>query len=405
MKSYTVQKGDSLWKIAKMHGVALKDLIAANPQIANPDQIDVGMQIHVPGATEEAAPVETAVPGKSTPTPPSPDLMDVGVEGEEAAPEVVEQPEMATEPTPAAAEMPAPPPPSPAYPSVPKWEGLWKYVVKHGDTMFKIAKQVGVTLDQLKAANPQVPNPDTIYSGQVLNIPSSGLKPKGSNPGPAKKMTKEELTAPIAMPKEELTAPIAMPKEELTKPKEMVTMEKPKVTAPMLPMMPPAPQKPLLDVDANLQFAPHTDLNFQWAPHKENNINVQLQNQQQQQQAQMPATPHHSHNPHHGNPHSEVVAAQKQEMTAPMAMQQEQMMMPYHHPHHPMMMMYIPVSKKKKYHKHNKCHKKMKMKKKCGCHHHHHEHEYHQMMLHHHHMMMQMQHMGTYPRTFYNEEN
>ena len=33
MIRHTVQKGDSLWKIAKMHDVSLEALIAANPQL------------------------------------------------------------------------------------------------------------------------------------------------------------------------------------------------------------------------------------------------------------------------------------------------------------------------------------------------------------------------------------
>lgn len=40
--SYTVQRGDSLSKIAKKHGMSLKELIELNPQITNPDIIYVG---------------------------------------------------------------------------------------------------------------------------------------------------------------------------------------------------------------------------------------------------------------------------------------------------------------------------------------------------------------------------
>jgi uncharacterized YkwD family protein/spore coat assembly protein SafA len=46
------------------------------------------------------------------------------------------------------------------------------YIVRSGDTLWKIASlfQVGVT--ELINANPQIPNPDLIYVGQKINIPS-----------------------------------------------------------------------------------------------------------------------------------------------------------------------------------------------------------------------------------------
>jgi spore coat assembly protein SafA len=49
--TYTVKKGDSLWKIAKKHkdlGFSYQDLIASNPQIKNPDLILPGEKIMIP---------------------------------------------------------------------------------------------------------------------------------------------------------------------------------------------------------------------------------------------------------------------------------------------------------------------------------------------------------------------
>lgn len=42
---YIVKKGDTLWGIARSHGVALADLIAANPQIKNPNLIYPGDRV------------------------------------------------------------------------------------------------------------------------------------------------------------------------------------------------------------------------------------------------------------------------------------------------------------------------------------------------------------------------
>ena len=44
---YTVKQGDTLWGIAKRHGVALQSLIAANPQIKNPNLIYPGNRVRV----------------------------------------------------------------------------------------------------------------------------------------------------------------------------------------------------------------------------------------------------------------------------------------------------------------------------------------------------------------------
>lgn len=67
-RSYTVQPGDYLAKIAAREGVPLNQLIAANPQIKNPNLIYAGQQIHIPGragasAAKPVAPIQA--PGNS----------------------------------------------------------------------------------------------------------------------------------------------------------------------------------------------------------------------------------------------------------------------------------------------------------------------------------------------------
>lgn len=51
--------------------------------------------------------------------------------------------------------------------------GANTYIVRAGDSMYAIAARFGVTLGALKAANPQITNPDMISIGQVLNIPTA----------------------------------------------------------------------------------------------------------------------------------------------------------------------------------------------------------------------------------------
>jgi LysM repeat protein len=50
---YTVKKGDTLTSIAKKYGTTVQAILAANPQITNPNLIKVGQVIRIPGKEEE----------------------------------------------------------------------------------------------------------------------------------------------------------------------------------------------------------------------------------------------------------------------------------------------------------------------------------------------------------------
>jgi len=58
--------------------------------------------------------------------------------------------------------------------SIKQLEGviMQQYVVKPNDTLYLIAKEFDVPLAQLIKANPQIENPNMIYIGQTINIPS-----------------------------------------------------------------------------------------------------------------------------------------------------------------------------------------------------------------------------------------
>jgi hypothetical protein len=62
---YTVQKGDTLSRIAKKFSVDLADLLAANPDIKDPNTIKLGQQIVIPLPTA-SAPTRSAEPTDST---------------------------------------------------------------------------------------------------------------------------------------------------------------------------------------------------------------------------------------------------------------------------------------------------------------------------------------------------
>lgn len=54
-QTYTVQAGDSMWKIAVKYQVGVSEIISANPQIKNPNLIYVGQKIYVPTTPEITA--------------------------------------------------------------------------------------------------------------------------------------------------------------------------------------------------------------------------------------------------------------------------------------------------------------------------------------------------------------
>jgi uncharacterized YkwD family protein/spore coat assembly protein SafA len=58
--TYTVQRGDSIWKIAVKHQVGMSEIIAANPQIKNPSLIYPGQKITIPTVTTSTQENEVA---------------------------------------------------------------------------------------------------------------------------------------------------------------------------------------------------------------------------------------------------------------------------------------------------------------------------------------------------------
>lgn len=183
MKIHIVKKGDTLFELSKKYNVPLEKLIEANPQIANPNQLNVGDKVKIPAV---------AVP----------------IGGEPG--------------------------------------NIYKHVVKQGDTLWKLSKAWGLPLQNLIAANPQLNDPNQLKVGDIVNIPTgSGApaggadNPSGANTGMLPAQTGKKNTAPIAgagtkVPtgvKPEMTAPkppkVEAPKVEVPK-IEPVQKEKPK---------------------------------------------------------------------------------------------------------------------------------------------------------------------------------
>jgi len=60
--------------------------------------------------------------------------------------------------------------------------GLLKLLLKKGDTLFSIARDNKLSIAELLEVNPQIKNPDEIYAGDNLFIPSKGKAPVVKEP-------------------------------------------------------------------------------------------------------------------------------------------------------------------------------------------------------------------------------
>jgi len=170
---YLVRPGDTLFVIAQQFGIGLSTLIAANPQIPDPNIIFINQVINLP-VTPPAPPIPpvgtiqiyvsagetlTSISQRTgislqviidaNPQIVDPDLISVG--------QIIN------------------------IPLVTVAEDLLRIVIKPGDTLSFFARVFGITVEQILEANPGIVDPDEIFPGQIVSIPAS--VPVGPNPG------------------------------------------------------------------------------------------------------------------------------------------------------------------------------------------------------------------------------
>jgi LysM repeat protein len=126
-RSYTVKKGDSLWKVAKTEGVSIGDIARAN-NLSKTTALKVGQKLQVPAKAAPVTAQASVVPTSA---------------GETIAPA-------------AAAATPM--------------EGN-VYIVKTGDSLWKIARAQNVSVASLKQANSLTS--DSLKIGQKLHVPTA----------------------------------------------------------------------------------------------------------------------------------------------------------------------------------------------------------------------------------------
>lgn len=185
--TYTVARGDSLWTIAKKHGISVRELAAAN-NLSSTATLKIDQKLVVPGAAAAAAATATpaAAAGSTYTVVPGDSLAKIskktGVSVAELRSanrlqgDLVRIGQVLSLPAGAVgAESAAPATPMPTAASTSVNGGL-KHVVAPGETLGGIARKYQVKVGEIATVN-HITDPTKLRAGQELTIPGASAAP------------------------------------------------------------------------------------------------------------------------------------------------------------------------------------------------------------------------------------
>ena len=184
--TYTVRSGDTMYEIAQRYNISLAALIAANPQISDPNLIFPGQTLCVPGGEIVSCPggqIYKVVKGDSLFT--IAQRFGVTLDALIRANPQIKNPDLIFP----GQDVCIPTAPTPV--SCPNGT---LYTVRSGDTLWDISNRNNISLSALVAANPQIPDPNLIFPGQTICIPGAPI------PMPAPMPMPSPVPIPIPMP-------------------------------------------------------------------------------------------------------------------------------------------------------------------------------------------------------------
>jgi LysM repeat protein len=167
--SYTVVSGDTLRKIADHCGTTVSALRKANPEIGWGSLIYPGQVLQLPGAvlgTDGGYFVYIVARGETLRSLAS--RFGTTVDALLAANPEITNANVIYEGQRIKVYVSAPPPTQPPPPP----PGGQTYYVQKGDTLRRIASKFSTTVNEILRVNPQISNPNVIYVGQAISIPS-----------------------------------------------------------------------------------------------------------------------------------------------------------------------------------------------------------------------------------------
>lgn len=179
-RSHIVSQGQNVTAIARSYGVSVKDILKLNPAIGNGDKIRPGQKLILP---DNAAQTPTTTTAQGTPTQTQPNV-PARTTGQPEGVRVIAIPDAQEQNTPQGngyhIDLPRNTQQGQA---AQQGQGTLKgylgtgckemYKIKKKDTLYKLALDFGLTIEELVAANPGLTKDSKLKKGEFLCIPYS----------------------------------------------------------------------------------------------------------------------------------------------------------------------------------------------------------------------------------------